>query len=89
MLSYKTEITLDNEGGINKVDTLTFRGEIFTNTWIPCDVGMTTREKSFGKQIEEKFKDIPSERMEEIMHGPSIDEDDIEEYLDLLLEYEY
>lgn len=83
MTKFTVEVT-----ATSLVKTLEYAGMKFINTWVPCDCGSKTLEKSFGHQVKEAFPNISEELLGLIDDLDSGDEDDIQELLQEIDEYE-
>lgn len=73
---------------------LTFKGEVFTITWLPWEDGVReTKEDDLGYQIKAKFPQIPDDQMDSIRDivldiNSATQDGDIEEILGDLAGYE-
>lgn len=70
------------------IKTLEFMGKTLTNTWIQCPYGSKTIEKSFEDQVKEALPDVDDDDMEQIEQLDFGDEDEIQEAISELSDYE-
>lgn len=70
------------------IKTLEFMGKTFVNTWVEQPYGSKTIEKSFEDQIQEAFPDIEDNVLEQIEYLDSGDEDEIQDAILELSDYE-
>ncbi|MEB6549677.1 hypothetical protein MXL46_11325 [Heyndrickxia sporothermodurans] len=82
----KYVLTYTPDGEVKK--ELTYKGETFSYTMIPDEFGKTGDNKCFDIQVSKKFPDEPDEVIEALENISFADEDEIEECLTILTDYE-
>lgn len=84
MAEYILRYTAD---GVEKKE-LHYKKEVFSYSMIPDELGKTGDKKSFNHQVAEKFPNESEDVLEALDELSFADQDEIEEILTLLEEYE-
>ncbi|WP_078598608.1 hypothetical protein [Evansella clarkii] len=82
----KLVVTYTPDGKVK--NELTYKDEVFSYTMVPDEDGKTGDDKVFEVQVANKFPNEPDEVIEALEELGFADEDDIEECLTTLSNYE-